>query len=113
MIDQWINKTCQKSGLGQLLVGHLFIWTLARADSHSEQLSGLDMHQCQSTGSQSDWVKLRVLAETPMDSRSMKRKQHSMSDPVGTGGYPVPTGSDIECCLRFIEQQSIGPIARK
>ncbi len=43
------------------------------------------MHQCQLTGSQSDWVKLRVLAETPMDSRSMKRKQHSMSDPVGTG----------------------------
>jgi hypothetical protein len=58
------------------------------------------MHQCQLTGSQSDWVKLRVLAETPMDSRSMKRKQHSMSDPVGTGGtqsdwVPRPTGTQL------------------
>ncbi len=36
-----------------------------------------------------------------------------ISGPSRDWGYPVPTGSDIECCLRFIEQQSIGPIARK
>jgi hypothetical protein len=54
------------------------------------------MHQCQLTGSQSDWVKLRVLAETPMDSRSMKRKQHSMSDPVRDGQLRLRSGRSSE-----------------
>jgi hypothetical protein len=63
------------------------------------------MHQCQLTGCQSDWVKLHFLAMGPIDCCSMKRKQYSMSD-------PVPTGSDIECYLRFIERESIGVSGR-